>query len=87
MSALQNAPGVISIPTRIFVRIEDVMMILGCKKTKASECIRKTNAKAESEGKLAFTQGKANKYIFAELFDIPVEEINKVLDYNSERRG
>ncbi len=64
-----------------------MMMILGCKKSKASVCIRKANEKAEAAGKMAFTQGKANKYIFAEMYDIPIEEVNKVLDYNSERRS
>ena len=80
-----NAPGVIGIPTRIYVSVSDVMVLMGCKKSKASEQIREANHRAEESGKLPFSQGKANKYIFAEMFGVPIDEVNRVLDFNDRK--
>ena len=80
-----DAPGVIGVPTRIYVSVPDVMMIMGCKKSKASVQIREANNKAEQKGMLPFSQGKANKYIFAEMFGVPIDEVNRVLDFNDSK--
>lgn len=86
MSALATASGVISAPIRAYVDIEDVMILLGCRKSKASDCIRKINNRAREDGGMAFPAGKANKYLFSEMSKLPIEDINKVLEAN-DRKG
>ncbi len=66
-------------PLRIYLKIQDVMKILGCGHTKANQYIREVNATAKSRGLLAFTRGKANKYLFADLYGVPIEDINKII--------
>ena len=85
MGALKDAPGVISKPLRTYVQVMDAMIILGCKKSKASEYIHRANEKAQQSGVEAYTQGKVNKYIFAEMLGIPIDDVNKVIAYNGEK--
>lgn len=85
MSALAEAPGVISVPIRVYVEIADVMIILGCKKSKASDYIKEINDKAKKDGGMAFPAGKANKYLFSEMSKLPIEDINKVLEANDRK--
>ena len=43
MQSMETAPGVIAVPTRLYVEIKDVMTIFGCKKSKAGNYIRDIN--------------------------------------------
>lgn len=86
MSGLTTAPGVISAPARAYVESADVMILLGCRKSKASDYIRMINSKAREDGGMAFPAGKANKYLFSEMSKLPIEDINKVLEAN-DRKG
>lgn len=85
MGVLATAPGVISTPARVYVEIADVMVLLGCKKSKAGDYIKKINNKAEEAGGMAFPAGKANKYLFSEMSKLPIEDINKVLENNDRK--
>ena len=69
MSALAEAPGVVRKSTRIFVTQEDVAALLGCGKSKAYDIVREVNR-----------QGKANKYLFSDIFNIPMDEVDKVIN-------
>ncbi len=82
MSALRTAPGVAAIPIRAYVNCDDVMFLLGCKKSKACEYIKMINEKTKKEGGIPFPSGKANKYLFSELSKLPIEYINNVLQGN-----
>lgn len=86
MVALETAPGVVAAPARSYVESADVMMLLGCRKSKASDYIRKINVKAKEDGGMAFPAGKANKYLFSEMSKLPIEDINRVLQAN-DRKG
>lgn len=86
MSVLAEAPGVVSRPARAYVESADVMILLGCKKSKASDYIRKINSRAKQDGGMAFPAGKANKYLFSEMSKLPLEDINRVLEAN-DRKG
>lgn len=83
MSALTEAPGVISAPVRAYVEIADVMILFGCKRSKASDYIKQINNKVKADGGIAFPAGKANKYLFSEMSRLPIEDINKVLEKNN----
>ena len=48
MQSMETAPGVIAVPTRVYVEIKDVMTIFGCKKSKAGNYIKDINAAAVS---------------------------------------
>lgn len=79
MYALTTAPGVVKKSTRIFVTQEDVSILLGCGKSKAYDIVRSVNKSAKENGTQPFPAGKANKYLFAEIYRIPIEEVNKVI--------
>ncbi len=79
MSALAAAPGVVRKSTRIFVTQEDVAALLGCGKSKAYDIVRGVNEQAKKKGSYPFPAGKANKYLFAEMFEIPIEEVDEVI--------
>jgi len=51
--------GVIGKPKRLFVNSEDVMKLLGCKKSYAGQVLREINTEARKTGKHAFPAGKA----------------------------
>lgn len=77
MSAVATVRKASTVP---FVTCGDIKLLLGCKENKAYEVIRKTNQHAKAKGKYAFPQGKANKYIFSELYGIPVDIIDRVIE-------
>ncbi|EOS47310.1 hypothetical protein C809_02186 [Lachnospiraceae bacterium MD335] len=79
MQALEKASGVIGKPKRLFVTSNDVMKLLGCKKSYASKVIQDINAEAKQRGEHAFPAGKANKYIFAKTFALPMEDVESVM--------
>lgn len=80
MSALAEAPGVVQKSTRIFVTQEDVAALLGCGKNKAYDIVREVNRQAKKKGKHPFPSGKANKYLFSDIFSIPMDEVDKVIN-------
>lgn len=84
MSALSDATGVIRRSTRIFVTQEDVAMLLGCGKSKAYDIIREVNELAKKKGNHPFPAGKANKYLFSVSFDVPIEEVDRVINEEKE---
>lgn len=80
MQALTATPGVVRKSTRIFVTQEDVAVLLGCGKSKAYDIVREVNKLATEKGNLPFPAGKANKYLFSDTFDIPIEEVDRVIN-------
>ncbi len=82
MEPLDNAPGVLRKASRPFVTQEDVSKLLGCSRNKAYETLREVNKCAKSKGKHPFPAGKANKYLFADIYGIPLEDVDRVI--NSE---
>lgn len=83
MDVVATAPGVVRKSTRIFVTQEDVGMLLGCGKSKAYDIVREINKLAKEKGNHPFPAGKANKYLFSDIFNIPIEEVDRVI--NKER--
>ena len=81
------APGVLTASARVYVGIADVMMLLRCQKSKASDYIKNINKMAEEQGGMAFPSGKANKYLFAKLSSLPMEDINMVLEANDRKEA
>lgn len=80
MSILATAPGVVGKSTRIFVTKEDVAVLMGCKESKAYAMVREVNEEAKKRGKFPFPVGKANKYLFSEIYDIPIDDVNRVIN-------
>lgn len=76
---MAGAVGVVGRPKRLFITASDVMAIFDCKKSCASDIVRKINKEAESRGQKAFPAGKANKYLFSEVYGIEVADIDKVI--------
>lgn len=75
-----TAPGVMRGATRIFVTQEDVSILLGCGKSKAYAIVREVNESAKKKGNHPFPSGKANKYLFSDIFNIPIEEVDRVIN-------
>lgn len=84
MSALATAPGVITTASRLYVTADDVKAILGCMDNKAYEVIREVNTYAKKKGFYSMPQGKANKYLFAEMYGFPQEEIDRLIGIKEE---
>lgn len=84
MGTLATAPGVLKASITTYVKVIDVMTLLGCKKNKAYQTIRAINKVAMENGCFAYEQGKASKYIFAEKFGIPMDVVNAVIEKNKE---
>lgn len=84
MQTLSDAPGVIRRNTRIFVTQEDVAVLLGCGKSKAYDIIREINKLTKKQGSHPFPAGKANKYLFSDIFKIPLEEVDRVINEEKE---
>lgn len=80
MGALTGAPGVIKEATRIFIVWEDVAMLFGCGKSTAYNIVRKVNEIAIKKGNQPLQAGKANKYLFADIYGIPLEEVDRVIN-------
>ena len=68
-----SASGVMRNATRIFVTQEDVAVLLGCGKSKAYNIVREVNKSAKKKG-------RANKYLFSDIYGIPIEEVDKVIN-------
>lgn len=80
METLVKAPGVAKRTTRIFITHEDVATLLGCGKSKAYDIVRQVNEFAKKKGNHPFPSGKANKYLFSDIFNIPMDEVDKVIN-------
>ena len=79
MIDIKEAPGVIGLNLRPYVTINDVVTLFRCSKSKASFVIKDVNKKVEDEGGIAFPAGKANKYIFSQMTQIPMEQVDEVI--------
>ncbi len=79
METLVRVPGVVKRATRIFITQEDVATLLGCGKSKAYNIVRQVNECAKKKGNYPFPSGKANKYLFSDIYDIPIEEVDRVI--------
>lgn len=84
METLETAPGVVRLANRIFVTWEDVTELLGCRKSKAYNVIHEVNECARKKGNRPFPSGKANKYLFSEIYGIPIEEVDGVIGGRQE---
>lgn len=80
MGSLATAPGVMKRTTRIFITADDIEQLFGCGRSKAYKIVRDVNAEAQKNGNHPFPAGTANKYLFSDLFDIPMEEIDRVIN-------
>ncbi|MCI9095190.1 MAG: hypothetical protein HFI97_01540 [Lachnospiraceae bacterium] len=80
MDALLTAPGVVKKASRLFITSEDVMLLFGCKQSKAYDIVREVNNYAKAKGYRPLPSGKANKYIFADIYNLPIEEVNRVIN-------
>lgn len=79
---MEATTGIIEKPKRLFVTPADVMELFGCQKSYAGNVIREINQKAKGQDKHALPAGKANKYLFAKMFDIPLADIEEVMAKN-----
>lgn len=84
MGELAASPGVVKIAARLFVTNEDVMKLFGCGRSKAYRIVQEVNAHAKEMGKRPLPAGKANKYLFSDLYGIPVDEIEKIISDKEE---
>lgn len=64
---------------RIYVNHKDVEALLGCARTKAYAVIREVNDYSAKRNVRRFPDGKANKYMFAEMYGIPTCDIDAVI--------
>ncbi len=76
---LTAAPGVVKKAARVFVIPEDITALMECSNSMAYEMIKKINDDAKKRGKCPFPSGKANKYLFSESYEIPIEDVNKAI--------
>lgn len=74
-----TAPGVIGGTTRIFVTPDDVIALFGCGRSKAYSIVKEVNRYAEQKRGYPMQSGKANKYLFAEMYFVPMEEIDRAI--------
>lgn len=74
-----SAPGVVGNAARIFITQQDVAAIFGCGKSMAYRIVREVNASARKKGYHTFPAGKASKYLFADIYGIPIEEVDRVI--------
>lgn len=79
MNTAARAPGVVKKAARVFVTPKDVIALMGCSDSMAYEMIKKINDDAKKRGKYPFPSGKANKYLFSEFYEIPIEDVNKAI--------
>lgn len=80
MNVLSSASGVIKKPARLFITSDDVMQLFGCGKSKAYGIVRDVNKCAKDKGHRPLPSGKANKYLFADIYDLPIEEVDRVIN-------
>lgn len=79
MGSSATAQGIVKKSTNVFITPEDVSLLMNCKKSKAYAIIRNVNEHAQKKGQLKFPVGKANKYLFAEIYGIPIEDVNRII--------
>lgn len=84
MGCLKDSPGVIGNAPRAYITTEEVMLLLGCKEDWAYRAIRDLNKQCEKKGNHAFPPGKANKFLFAKEFDIPILFVDRVINYTTK---
>lgn len=84
MDTLKMAPGVIKRSSRIFITREDVSILFGCSRSKAYDIVSSVNKYAKKIGKYPMQSGKANKYLFADMYSIPIEEVDNVINQCGE---
>lgn len=65
---------------RIYITASDVSVLIGCKHTKAYKIIKAVNDTAVAKGYQPFGQGKANKYIFSEMYGIPIKDVDAAIE-------
>lgn len=80
MESLDKAPGVLRKAPQLYVTQEDVSKLLGCSRNSAYETIRDVNKWAVKNGYFPMKAGKANKYFFANIYGIPLEDVDRVID-------
>ncbi|WP_313578630.1 ICEBs1 excisionase [Lacrimispora sp.] len=56
--------------TLSYYTIQDVMTILGCGRTKASEAVRALNDELEKQGYMRFPRGRVPKKFFEERYNL-----------------
>lgn len=86
MNNLKLAPGVLGASITTYVTVNDVVCLLGCGDSKAYQAIKEVNRAATEEGKLSYGQGKANKYLFAEKFGIPLDVVDAVIEQENSKK-
>ena len=84
MDEINTTLGTVKRVSRLYVTAKDVVEIMGCKNNKAYETIRNVNQYAKKKGLYPMSQGRANKYLFAEMYGFPQEEVNDVICQNEE---
>lgn len=72
--------GVKGNATRTFITPNEIIFLLGCKKSKAYKIVRELNDLSVKQGNFPFPLGKANKYLFSKVYAIPIDEVNKVIE-------
>lgn len=87
MQTLENAPGVLGAAMTTYVTAADIGLLLGCKRSKAYKTLEEVNTTAVDLGKHKYTHGKASKYLFSELYGIPLEVIDAVINMNKGCKG
>lgn len=80
MRKLAKAPGVVRKAPRLFITHKDVMEMFECCRTSAYKIIEEVNRYAVTKGHRPMLAGKASKYLFAELYGIPLEEVERVIN-------
>ncbi len=80
MQNLENAQGVIKRASRLYVNYKDIMTIFECSKSMAYNIMKKVNLRAEEKGECTPPAGKANKYTFARLYGIPIEDVDRIIN-------
>lgn len=73
------AAAVIGEATRIFVTPDDVITLFGCGRSKAYDIVREVNQYAKRKCGYPMQSGKANKYLFSEMYFVPLEEIDRTI--------
>ncbi len=77
---LENAQGVIKKVSRFFITHKDIMTIFECSKSKAYDIVKEVNVCAKENGERPLPAGKANKYTFARLYGIPIEDVDRIIN-------
>lgn len=79
MGMTAMAPGVFEEVTRIYVTPDDVIALFKCGRSKAYGIIREVNEHAKKKSGYPMQSGKANKYLFSEMYFVPLADIDRVI--------